>query len=258
MLQDPQSENAPIRKVAFIIAMEGEARGFIDTLDLAPQGPLAAGHPAVWFHGDLEGGLQPLEVAVVRSGTDPTYGVDRIGTEPAVLAASLLCDRFGPDLLVNAGTCGGFQARGAAIGTIYLGSGAYLFHDRCVPLPGFQEFAAGRIAARGSKRIAEVLGVDRGIVSTGNGFTASAEDLAFFALEGVSAKDMEAAAIARLAEDLAVPFLALKGVTDLLDHPEPNEDAFLRNYEGVNVRLTASMVALVEWLQQGRTLGDLE
>ena len=167
---------------------------------------------------------------------------------PATLTAYSLLRRFQPDVLVNAGTCGGFQARGGRVGSLYLGTRAFLFHDRRIPLPGFDAFGVGRIPAGHPEALRELLEAEPGIVSTGDSFTPTEEELAFFEAEGVHAKEMEAAAVAGLAASLGVPFLAVKAVTDLIDHPEPEADAFLRNLERVSSMLQERLQRLLRSL----------
>ena len=238
-----------IRRVAFLFAMSAEGTGFARRLGLEDHGNLDPSLPAHWLSGSIPGsGGGSLEVAVGFAGPDPEYGVDRIGTVPAALAAHLLIRRFEPDLLVNAGTCGGFKARGAGVGSIYLGSRAFLFHDHRIPLPGFDAFGIGRIEARYPAELLEVLDAEPGVVSTGDSFTPCAEELEFFEAEGVHAKEMEAAAIARLARDYGLPFLAVKAVTDMVDHPEPEHEAFLRNLDRVSGALEERLVRLLGWL----------
>lgn len=52
-----------------------------------------------------------LDVHVVWSGHDNEHNVDLIGTVPASLATYLACQAFNPDLIISAGTAGGFKAR---------------------------------------------------------------------------------------------------------------------------------------------------
>ena len=249
MSPDDEGPWPPIHRVAFLFAMSAEGTGFARRLGLENHGHLDPSLPAHWLSGRVIGTTGgSLEIAVGFAGTDPEHGVDRIGTVPAALAAHLLIRRFEPDLLVNAGTCGGFKARGAEVGSIYLGSKAFLFHDHRVPLPGFDAFGIGRLPARYPGELLEVLDAEPGVVSTGDSFTPCAEELEFFEHEGVHAKEMEAAGIARLASDHGLPFLAVKAVTDLIDHPEPEQEAFLRNLERVSGSLEKRLVRLVEWL----------
>lgn len=243
----------PIRRVAFLFAMSAEGTGFARRLGLEDQGDLDPALPAHWLSGRVSGERGGfLEVAVGFAGTDPEHGVDRIGTIPATLAAHLLIRRFEPDLLVNAGTCGGFKARGARVGSTYLGSKAFLFHDHRVPLPGFDAFGVGRIEACYPEELLGVLDAEPGVVSTGDSFTPCAEELEFFETEGVHAKEMEAAGIARLARDHGLPFLAVKAVTDLVDHPEPEQEAFLRNLERVSSELCDRLVTFMDWVGSTR------
>ncbi|MEE2973428.1 MAG: hypothetical protein VX672_09895 [Planctomycetota bacterium] len=256
MTSDPlEPWPTPIQRVGFFFAMSAEGAGFANSLGLEPQGVLEPGQPAHWYLGPFVGSEaggtgRPLEVAVAFAGTCETHGVDRIGTVPAALGAHALIRRFQPDLLVNAGTCGGFKARGARVGSIYVGSKAFLFHDHHIPLPGFREFGVGRIPARRPEGVMEALGAKPGVVSTGDSFTPTEVELAFFESEGVHAKDMEAAAIARLAADIDLPFLAVKAVTDLVDDPEPGHDVFERNLARVSGLLQIRLESFLNWTYQ--------
>ena len=61
-----------------------------------------------------------MEVALVLPGSDPVHGVNRVGTVPAATTALAALTKFAPDLLLNAGTAGGFAYQGGAIGDVYL------------------------------------------------------------------------------------------------------------------------------------------
>jgi 5'-methylthioadenosine nucleosidase len=250
-------ENRPelpetVDRVAIYFAMRAEGMGLVERLGLELQEPLDPDLPAVWYRGSVPRGegnsaKGDLEVAIGFAGEDPIHGCDRIGTIPATLTAYLLCRRFKPDLLVNAGTCGGFERAGASVGDIYVGSGDFLFHDRRIPLPQFEAFGMGRVpAASVMPRILETLEASTGVVSTGDSFAMTAEEEAFFIAENVSCKEMEAAAIAGLSRDLGIPFLAVKAVTDLIDHPEPEAEAFQRNLRQVSQQLVECMMSLVQ------------
>ena len=108
--------------------MEAEAQPFVDHLGLKPVADFFP--PTVPFlafqgtHGDAT-------VTVVTNGKDGVYetGVDNCGTVPAALATFLALERTKPDLLINAGTAGGFARMGGKIGDVYLTS-AVANHDR--------------------------------------------------------------------------------------------------------------------------------
>ena len=243
----------PIERIAILFAMHEEASPIAERLQLGESKPL---------HGDLparvrRGQIGAIEVIHCVNGTDPFHDVDRIGTEAATLTSWLLIEDARPDLLINAGTCGGFVERGGEIGRTYVGGEAFLYHDRRVPLPGFDAQAVGRIPARRFEGVERLLGIDSGPVSTGSSLTETEQELAFFTDESVVAKDMEAAAVAVVARDRRVPLLALKAITDLVDAPEPSHVAFLRNLTRTTERLTDHLEVLIRDLGQGRTLEDL-
>jgi hypothetical protein len=94
--------------LALQFAMEGEAKPFL------ARGVFAA--PTVdplygfQFHeGRMRGG-QALTVAI--AGAHPRFGVDSIGTIAASLLTHALLSRGKPSRIINAGTAGGFEARG--------------------------------------------------------------------------------------------------------------------------------------------------
>lgn len=249
-----------IRRVAFLFAMEVEGRQFATRLGLVDQGRLDPDLPACWLSGESPGGEgDPLVLAAGFAGSDGVAGCDCIGTNAATLTAYLLCRRFKPDLLVNAGTCGGFHARGGKVGDIYLGSGAYLFHDRRIPLAEFAGYGLGRIPALPVRRLCEELDARPGVVSSGDSFTTNPEELALFDRENVIAKEMEAAAIARVARDLKVPFLSVKAVTDLVDHPDKQSaEMFEQNLHRVTEDLENRLNRFIAWLAHGRRIADFE
>lgn len=48
---------------------------------------------------------------VVWNGRCDVHNVDYVGTVPAALSAYLATQHFNPDLIISAGTAGGFKAR---------------------------------------------------------------------------------------------------------------------------------------------------
>lgn len=250
----PDTPSSSIQRVGLIFAMHAEGRLVADKLGF---GPSEQG-----LHQDLPAQVRVGRVGQVDlihciNGIDPLHRVDRIGTETATLVSWLLLERYKPDLLINAGTCGGFKSQGAKIGDTYLASGDFLYHDHRVPIPGFRELGEARIPADPFPVVAEILGLQTGPVSSGASLDATDVERAFFEREGVVAKDMEATAIAAVARDRSTPFLAIKAVTDLVDHPEPSEEAFLRNLEYTTTRLADHLERLLSFLGDGKTIQDL-
>ena len=126
------------------MAMQDEARPVIETLGLAHAGPLAPPLPMQRYSGKAD----QAEIDLVILGKDSAHGVDCIGTVSAALAAREAIRLLKPDMLLNAGTCGGFVKRGGAIGKVYVSGGPFWFHDRRVPLPGVRGLRPRRLAHR--------------------------------------------------------------------------------------------------------------
>lgn len=72
--------------------------------------------------------------SMMAAGKCKIHGVDQVGTVPAALTAYLAMQAFNPDLVLTAGTAGGFAAPGGAVGDVYVGSSA-MNHDRRIPIP---------------------------------------------------------------------------------------------------------------------------
>ena len=68
------------------------------------------------------------------TGKCHVHGVDNVGTVPAAVVAYLAVHEFAPDLVISVGTAGGFAARGAKIGEVFLATG-FANHDRRIPIP---------------------------------------------------------------------------------------------------------------------------
>jgi hypothetical protein len=67
---------------------------------------------------------------------------DGILSSIAAIAAFASISQLQPDLVINAGTAGGYKAKGAAIGDVFIGS-HIRHHDRRIPIPGFKEYGVG-------------------------------------------------------------------------------------------------------------------
>jgi nucleoside phosphorylase len=241
---EPDPPQTTVERVLVLFALLDEAMPLVERLRFpevpSPEHRLPQRHWA--------GRIGTAEFTVVVNGRDPRCGSDRVGTDAATLAAWTSIRSFAPDLVLNAGTCGGFEARGGSVGALYCSSGNLLFHDRRIPLDRFALQAAGRWPSADAPNLAKAIGARPGVVSTGNSLDVLPGELEFFAREGVVAKDMEACSIAQVCALAGVPFVAVKAVTDLVDHPEPVQEAFLRNLRMASTLLGERMEAGLRWL----------
>ena len=225
--------------------MQAEAAPLIERLGLrAAATPWPAWAPCRLWRGNAHG----LALELVTAGQDPRHDCDWIGTEPATLAASLAVMHLQPALLASVGTAGGFKARGARIGTVYLSQGAFRYHGRHVPLPNLEHSVLGTHPSCDTTPLAMALGLPQGPVSTGSSFARTAEEVAEIAANGAVAKEMEAAAQAWVAATAGVPFFAMKAITNLLDEPAASEEQFPQNLTVATTALADNLERLVRLL----------
>jgi 5'-methylthioadenosine/S-adenosylhomocysteine nucleosidase len=234
-----------MNRIVIQIAMEAEATGVIDRLGLREVAD-AFGEGLPWRvnQGEVDG----AEIVLVRPGLDEHFGVDQIGTQPAAVLAELAVRTFGASVVINAGTAGGFAAKGAAVGDVYVSSSRVCFHDRRIAIPGYDAYGVGSYPCADMSEMAHELGLKQGIVTTGNALDLPEADLAMMAEYGGEVKEMEAAAIAWVCAMHNVPFIGLKSITDLVDGEHATEDAFLANLNLASERLTEELVDAIQWL----------
>lgn len=140
-----------IGHVLIVIAMEAEAAPLLKKLDLTTVSPAQKNAPCQIHSGMYKG----CKVSVVTNGKCGKFGVDNVGTVPAALSTFLAVSQLNPDLIINAGTAGGFKKKGAAIGDAYICS-HMMNHDRRIPIPGFTEYGTGSYTAYPSHNIIKV------------------------------------------------------------------------------------------------------
>jgi 5'-methylthioadenosine nucleosidase len=217
-----------IISVLIVVAMEAEAAPFVEHLKLdkkvdffPPQVPFEA------FSGEHEG----CKLTVVTNGKDSVYGtgVDNVGTVPASLVTFLSLQKDSSfDLVLNAGTCGGFQRKGATIGSVFLTS-AVVNHDRRIPIPPFVPYGIGKLPSIPTPKLAALYSFSTGICTSGNSLDKTAEDDDAMLAQEASVKDMEAAAVAWSCALFQKPYLGIKVVTDIVDGDRSTHEEFMEN-----------------------------
>ncbi len=231
----PPLPESPARVLLFV-AMRDEAAPIARALGLDSLGRGAIGSSAI---------------ELVVPGADPALGVDRIGPSFAAWALTRALARQRPDLVVNIGTAGGFESRGLGIADLVLARDA-MFHDARVEIPRFDALARAHARLSPSDAqldaLAAAVGARTGLVSSGASLDATDAEIALFTRSRTLAKDMELAALASVCHAEGLPLVALKGVTDLVDHAheggEPAHEAFARNLARTCDRLAGAALPL--------------
>jgi 5'-methylthioadenosine nucleosidase len=231
--------------------MEAEASPFVEHLKLEKQeGFFPAQVPFVAFTGFFNGSATS-RITVVTNGKDHVYktGVDNCGTVPAALAAFLALQKIpDADLLINAGTCGGFRGKGAAIGDVFATT-AVANHDRRIPIPVFVPYGVGQLASTVNvQALAAQHQFKTGVCTTGNSLDKTDDDVVHMLANDASVKDMEAAAIAWSCALHDTPFMGIKVVTDIVDGDQPTQDEFMENLHAASVSLQEALPKVLEYV----------
>ncbi len=231
------------------MAMQSEAESLIQGLDLGRQEhSFRSGIPFEVY----QGAFGTVRLSIITSGIDPDYHVDNVATVPATLMTYLAIDKFTPELLLNAGTAGGMAEKGCEIGDVYLSSGTFCFHDRRIPLPGFDRYGRGFYPACDTSAIARELKLKTGTVSTGNSLDLLEKDMQLIKANQAIIKDMEAAAIAWVCRTLSVPMFAIKAITDLIDEDTPPQTQFMENLHLASTNLGIKTIEVLRYLEKGK------
>jgi 5'-methylthioadenosine nucleosidase len=244
-MSEQDLESQTINNVVIVIAMEAEAMPFINFLGLKPD--LDFFPPSTPFDAFV-GSYGECKVTVVTNGKDEIHetGVDNVGTVPAAMVTFLALQKL-PEtsLVINAGTCGGFQRKGAEIGDVFLTT-AVAHHDRRIPIPEFQDYGVGRLETQMAHKLAEAHNFKQGVCTTGNSLDKTEEDDKHMEKNDASVKDMEAAAVAWSTHMFQKPYLGVKVVTDIVDGDRPTQDEFLENLATAAQKLQEALPQVIE------------
>lgn len=243
----------PIGTILIFIAMQTEAMPVVNKFQLEEDldSVFPKGVPWVRYHGVYK----DLHINLVSPGKDLTLGVDSVGTVSAALVTYAAIQALQPDLIINAGTSGGFKAKGASIGDVFLASDV-AFHDRRIPIPVFDLYGVGQRQALSTPNVAKELNLKVGKLSTGDSLDMSPHDEASIVANDAAVKDMEGAAVAYVADLFKVPAIFLKAVTDVVDGDKPTAEEFLQNLAAVTAALEQRVTQVVDFLV-GKSLSAL-
>ncbi|PKA66239.1 5'-methylthioadenosine/S-adenosylhomocysteine nucleosidase 1 [Apostasia shenzhenica] len=244
----------PISSILIIIAMQTEAFPLVNKFQLSEdteRSLFPKGVPWVRYHGKYKN----LSINLVWPGKDVILGVDSVGTVSASLVTYASIQALKPDLIINAGTAGGFKVKGACIGDVFLATDV-AFHDRRIPIPVFDQYGVGARRTHDTPNIVKELNLKLGRLSTGDSLDMSPHDESAILANEAAIKDMEGAAVAYVADLLSVPAIFVKAVTDIVDGEKPAAEEFLQNLVAVTAALDQAVTQLVDFIN-GRCLSDL-
>ncbi|KAJ0077200.1 hypothetical protein Patl1_36594 [Pistacia atlantica] len=249
---DEKSQEA-ISSIVIIIAMQAEAMPLVNKFDLKEDqnSVFPEGVPWVRYHGTYK----DLHLNIIWPGKDSTLGVDSVGTVSASLVTYASIQALKPDLIINAGTAGGFKAKGASIGDIFLVSDV-AFHDRRIPIPVFDLYGVGLRHALSTPNLLKELNLKVCKLSTGDSLDMSPQDEATIIANDATVKDMEGAAVGYVADLWKVPAIFVKAVTDIVDGEKPTAEEFMQNLAAVTAALDTAVTQVVDFIN-GKRLSEL-
>eukprot|EP00944_MAST-04C_sp_MAST-4C-sp1_P001412 g1412.t1 len=189
------TRDKPIKHVVVLMAMEQEAEPFISKHNFKPidSPPWDKKLPFVAY----EGRVGKMKVTLVWAGQDKRYQVNNVATTASTLSCYVAIQAFKPDLIISAGTAGGFKSAGGEIADVYISSKC-VFHSRRIPDSGtgYSEYGFGHYRSPPLEILANRVKCKIGVISTSDSLDFTPKDLQIMRGEGASIKEMEAAAIA--------------------------------------------------------------
>lgn len=199
--------------IHLILAMQAEASHIIQKLNLSK---LKNSDNIDVFQGKL--GIHTVYLFVNQKRD----GMDKVGTVPAALLTYKAIKFRKPDLILNLGTCGGIDAQSVNVFDIICANHFLIYHDS---FTGSDE-----------KSLKQGLGfwpcIDyhktfkefkHGVIASSNSLILHPYNWAVIKKYKVLCVDMEAAAVAEVANEFSIPFSACKVVTDMVYETNPTD-----------------------------------
>lgn len=197
-----------------------------------------------FYQGDLAG----RKVVLALSG---------IGKVNAALTTATLLNQFQPQAVINTGSAGGL-GKAVHIGDVVLGKAA-AHHDVDVTAFGYQHgqvpqlpllFTADAVLLQAARQAAQTFAtvVHEGLIVSGDQFVHGAEQVARIRAHfpEVAACEMEAAAIAQVCHQAAVPFVVIRAISDHADEQaEKSFDEFIVLAGAQSAKMVQMMLPLL-------------
>ncbi|NUK30844.1 5'-methylthioadenosine/S-adenosylhomocysteine nucleosidase [Parageobacillus sp. VR-IP] len=193
------------------------------------------------------------------NGVDVILSKSGIGKVNAAMATAILLERFRPNYVINTGSAGGFLAA-LNVGDIVISS-EVVHHDVDVTAFGYEygqvpgmpaRYQANKtlidIAKRSAQEINNVQ-VVTGLIATGDSFMNDPARVEFVRgkFPELCAVEMEAAAIAQVCIQFAVPFVIIRALSDIAGkESDISFEQFLDTAAKHSARLVASMLSLLQ------------
>eukprot|EP00485_Elphidium_margaritaceum_P003700 CAMPEP_0202702676 /NCGR_PEP_ID=MMETSP1385-20130828/15622_1 /ASSEMBLY_ACC=CAM_ASM_000861 /TAXON_ID=933848 /ORGANISM="Elphidium margaritaceum" /LENGTH=273 /DNA_ID=CAMNT_0049360367 /DNA_START=23 /DNA_END=844 /DNA_ORIENTATION=- len=254
-----------INRVALLYAMIDEAQPLIEKLKLTKNAKYASEMKPFPVFSNAD-----QSIFLVVNGKCDQYKCDRVATQWATLSTYLTIRTLSPDVVINAGSCGGIVPEyvfgkkedsnksdsDLYIADVFVGE-KVLYSDRRIPLPAWTKWATGHYKLFGANYLSQkIKGLKKSpCIASSNSFDFTKEDIEIYKANNVNLKDMECAAIAEFCKHFDCKLIAIKGVTDLVAHHDAKH--FEENLSKT-VRNVADMVQKVISEIFGKKMSEIE
>lgn len=229
-------------KICIYMAMQSEAKTFLNNFNFVENKKKS---PFSFKKYSFKNSYYDINMYV--GDEDKKFKVQSVGTIPAAIAVDEMLRTFIPDLVINAGTAGGFKSRGASIGDVYIADKTQ-FHDRRIEIPGYPEYGCYLLnhSAQYHQKVIKQLGLKAGLLTTGDSLDYIEADKVLAEGNKAVIKDMEAAGIAWVCEHYNKPVIFIKSVTDIVDGPHATVGEFLTNLDQASKNLSKTLISLID------------
>ncbi|ELR11921.1 zinc finger domain containing protein [Acanthamoeba castellanii str. Neff] len=184
---------------------------------------------------------------------DPALKVEMVGETGAVVSTLMLLDGgFEPDLLVSAGTVGGWSDR-FNVGDVGLCAGGQSipYSDRNISAnAGYQAYGWGHFPCTAvvPDEVLAAAGVRPALIATHHSFVAPPDEAARLTAWGVDMVEQEGAAVAQQALFYGVPFMKVGGVVNSYALPHQNcaADLFFSCWKNTASKVANTTISIIK------------
>lgn len=236
------------KKILLIMAMPNEALPIIEKLKFRPlKNILSPFLPAKIYKSSAN---TNKEIFLSVNDYCPRFNVPRVGTQAAAILAWESIKSIQPTLVINAGTAGGFRAMGAEIGDVFISKNPIKYHHRNFhpKNKNFHKYAVGLYPSLNLPTLAKKLNLKTGIISSSDSLISSKQENLQIIKNKTTVKEMEAAAIAEVAQLLNVNFVALKIITDIVDIRTCPQKQFDNNFHSATEKLAFAIENMIKFI----------
>ena len=238
-------DNGKFKKILIVVAMQNTADPIINHFHLTQDHVLPANLPMLSYKGKYKN----LDLYLIENGIDPVTKVPNVGTQASVLTTYLGIEHYHPDIIITAGTGGGYVRNGTKIGDIYLSKKIY-YYDRRIPIKKYLSYSEGGYELFDTNQIAKTLHLKTGNICSGDSFIDEKDktDNKIISQLNCQVVDMISAGVAWVGEITNTPTFAIKGITDRIDSPVNESTQFKKNVQLVVEKLPTVLQATLDQL----------